>query len=126
VEGHELAVLRGAEKTLRQLRPTILIEIEQRHHGADVAATLAFFDRLGYVGYGVHEDGLRPIEEFSLEQHQIEPLGRAPGSHWMMPVDYVNDFVFVRGDSDLYDFAGLRSRVEVKPLSHQSHHRGRE
>jgi FkbM family methyltransferase len=32
VEGHELAVLRGATETLRRSRPAILVEAEERHH----------------------------------------------------------------------------------------------
>lgn len=32
VEGHELAVLRGAADTLARNRPTVLVEAEEHHH----------------------------------------------------------------------------------------------
>jgi FkbM family methyltransferase len=50
VEGHELAVLRGAERTLRRSLPTLLIEIEQRHKDADIHATFDYLSGLGYAG----------------------------------------------------------------------------
>jgi FkbM family methyltransferase len=106
VEGHELAVLRGAKETFGTLHPTVLIEVEQRHRGADVGQTLAYFDSLGYVGYAVHKDGLRPAEAFSLERDQVRPL-EAPrlGSSWMMPLDYIHDFLFVTPGTNLDNLA---------------------
>lgn len=44
VEGHELAVLKGSEETLRRCRPTVLVEIKQQH----LAAIHGFMDGLGY------------------------------------------------------------------------------
>lgn len=37
VEGHELAVLRGAAETLARNRPAIVVEAEERHHRGAVA-----------------------------------------------------------------------------------------
>jgi FkbM family methyltransferase len=101
VEGHELAVLRGGEATLRRLRPRLLVEIEQRHAGADVEATLGFLAGLGYAGYAVHRDGLRPVAEFDLERDQLAVLEREPVSGWMMPPAYIHDFLFVPADVDV-------------------------
>ena len=101
VEGHELAVLRGGEATLRRLRPQVLVEIEQRHAGANVEATLGFFAGLGYSGYTVHRDGLRPVAEFDLERDQLAVLERQPVWGWMMPPAYVHDFLFVRAEVDV-------------------------
>jgi FkbM family methyltransferase len=95
VEGHELPVFRGGEATLRRLRPLLLVEIEQRHHGADVKATLAYLDRLGYSGYSVHRDGLRPVTKFDVERDQLAVLEREPVSGWMMSPEYIHDFLFV-------------------------------
>ncbi len=41
VEGHELAVLRGAPETLARNRPAIVVEAEERHHRGAVAGTRA-------------------------------------------------------------------------------------
>jgi FkbM family methyltransferase len=95
VEGHELAVLRGGEATLRRLRPPVLVEIEQRHPGADVELTLEYLEDLGYSGYTVHRDTLRPTAEFDLEHDQLALLASRPASGWMMPPEYVHDFLFV-------------------------------
>jgi len=104
VEGHELAVFRGGEATLRRLLPTVLVEIEQRHAGADVEATIAYLEKLGYSGYAVHRDGLRPAAEFDVERDQLAILERESLAKWTMPADYINDFLFVRAGADVARF----------------------
>jgi len=47
VEGHEAAVLAGAEGLLRRDHPALLIEIEERHRPGAVAQTLAWLWRAG-------------------------------------------------------------------------------
>jgi len=49
VEGHELAVLYGAAETIRRWRPTILIEVEDRHRSGAVASVYAWFREAGYA-----------------------------------------------------------------------------
>jgi hypothetical protein len=101
VEGHELAVFRGGEATLRRLRPLVLVEIEQRHAGADVEATLAYLEDLGYSSYVVHRDGLRPAVEFDVERDQLAVLEREPVSGSTMPPQYANEFLFVPAGVDV-------------------------
>lgn len=48
VEGHELAVLRGATDTLMRNRPTILVEAEERHRPNAVAEITTLLGGLGY------------------------------------------------------------------------------
>jgi len=51
VEGAELAVLVGAERTLRRFRPSVMLEIEARHlgrYGTDPAAVVAHLTDRGY------------------------------------------------------------------------------
>jgi FkbM family methyltransferase len=50
VEGHELEVLRGGEQLLRRDKPMLLVEIEQRHLGAErtVADVVSYLGGLGY------------------------------------------------------------------------------
>jgi FkbM family methyltransferase len=94
VEGHELAVLRGAETTLRRSHPTLLIEIEQRHKDADLQATVDYLTGLGYVGYALHPHGLQPLDEFDVQRDQVARL-ETPFNPYGVPGDYVNDFLFV-------------------------------
>jgi FkbM family methyltransferase len=98
VEGHELAVLRGARDLLRRDRPTILIEIEQRHQREDIRQTFAYLAGLGYSGHALRADGPIPLEEFDVKRDQVDLLG----SEFMageMPSGYVHDFVFVPAES---------------------------
>jgi FkbM family methyltransferase len=95
VEGHELAVLRGATDTLARNRPAVLVEAEERHHRGAVAAITELLTGLGYEGYFDAGDGRRPVEEFDAARHQ-DPAnigGREDG--WAARGVYVNNFVFV-------------------------------
>lgn len=53
VEGHELNVLKGSEIILKNHKPIILCEIEQRHHGSVSSITTIFkyMKNLGYCAY---------------------------------------------------------------------------
>ncbi|WP_425174621.1 FkbM family methyltransferase [Mycobacterium sp.] len=91
VEGHELAVLRGAADTLKRNRPALFIEAEERHHPRAVAAIAEFLAGLGYMGY-FEVDGIRrPLEEFDLAEHQNP--GNIDGQ--ATRGTYVNNFVFL-------------------------------
>jgi FkbM family methyltransferase len=95
VEGHELAVLRGATDTLTRNRPAVLVEAEERHHPRAVAAITELLTGLGYEGYFDSDDGRRPVDEFDAARHQ-DPAnigGREEG--WAAHGVYVNNFVFL-------------------------------
>jgi FkbM family methyltransferase len=97
VEGHEPAVLRGAEAILGRRRPPLLIEIEQRHQAGDVRRTFAHLEALGYVGYYLRADGLRPLAEFDLARDQLAHL-TGTFVPVVMPAGYVHDFLFAPPD----------------------------
>jgi FkbM family methyltransferase len=94
VEGHERAVLAGAEVTLRRSTPTIVIEIEQRHQDGDIQETFAYLAELGYDGYVIRRDGLASLDDFDVERDQLSQLH---GDLMTTDVgaDYLNNFVFV-------------------------------
>ena len=90
VEGHELAVFRGAERTLSSSRPALLFECEARHlSGRSPHEVFAFLKGLGYRGAFFSPRGLRPIGEFDPSVHQR----RRPGRFWEAP-GYCNNFLF--------------------------------
>jgi hypothetical protein len=63
VEGHELAVLEGAQRTLAATRPAILVECEARHRpDGDVRLVFELFQSLGYDGFWSLGDHLRFFE----------------------------------------------------------------
>jgi FkbM family methyltransferase len=86
VEGHELSVFMGAERTLREERPALLFECEQRHHGnRDIAEVFNYLGNLDYRGFFFVGNALRPLAEFNPAQHQNP---KAPDS-------YCNNFAFL-------------------------------
>ncbi|OBA84174.1 methyltransferase [Mycobacterium sp. 1164966.3] len=99
VEGHELAVLRGAADTLTRNRPAVLVEAEERHHPHAVASITEFLSGLGYTGYFDVGGTRRPVQEFDPAEHQNPANigGREEG--WAVRGVYVNNFVFLPTDS---------------------------
>lgn len=95
VEGHELAVLRGAADTLQRNRPTVLIEAEERHHPGAVAAVTEFLTDLGYTGYFLLDNVREPIEQFDPAQHQNPANIAGWKDGWAVRGVYINNFVFV-------------------------------
>jgi FkbM family methyltransferase len=61
VEGHELAVLKGAEETLRRCKPVILVEIEDRHRRDAVASAVSHLKTLGYSPWYLRDKALTPL-----------------------------------------------------------------
>ncbi|HEV2150708.1 MAG TPA: FkbM family methyltransferase [Longimicrobiaceae bacterium] len=57
VEGHEPAALRGAERTLRENQPVVLLEVKEKNRDG----VFAFFDALGYAPFRVREGRLAPV-----------------------------------------------------------------
>jgi FkbM family methyltransferase len=73
VEGHELKVLQGAVRILREDRPNMIVELEDRFSPGIVAATFAYLGQHGYHGWFRQPRGFLPIGEFVPELHQGDP-----------------------------------------------------
>lgn len=95
VEGHELAVLRGAVDTLSRNRPTIVVEAEDRHHANAVAEITALLTELGYQGHFTLDGVRHPIEEFDVARHQDPANIGGAEDDWAPRGVYVNNFVFL-------------------------------
>ena len=85
VEGHELAVLKGAQRVLAKDRPYMLIEVEQRHNQRPTPEVLAEIEAMGYLAYGLHRQRLVRATQLDPARHFRPESGR----------DYVNNFVFL-------------------------------
>lgn len=94
VEGHEDAVLRGAETTVRANRPALMVEIEERHRNRPVTEAFELLASWDYDGYVVSGGGLRPLAAFDIDRDQRSHLvdGRLP---LRVPAGYLNDFLFL-------------------------------
>lgn len=86
VEGHEMEVLDGAVATIKRDRPTLLIEMEQRHTGRPIEDDLKRVTDLGYRMMFLHKGTLKAGECFD---------GDAFQRHSKTPEDYVFNFIFV-------------------------------
>lgn len=93
VEGHEPALLRGAERTLEEHRPLLVLECEERHLGPGGTARLfAWLRERGYDGDFVERGRLRPLRDFEPALHQRS----GPGAFWNER-GYCNNFVLRHG-----------------------------
>lgn len=70
VEGHELAVIEGARGTLERNRPTVLVEVEERHKAGGIARVRAALEALGYEGYYLDGARLLPVALFDPARDQ--------------------------------------------------------
>ncbi len=68
VEGHEAAVLRGAEKTLRRDRPNLFVETETRLQ--PVERVIGLLRAWGYRGWVLPGREWLPLDAFDLPAHQ--------------------------------------------------------
>ena len=88
VEGHEPEVLRGAQGVLLRDKPSLLIEIEERHRAGSVEESATYLVHLGYAGFFLQRGKLLPLAHFELAKHQNPAL----------PYTYVRNLVFVHGE----------------------------
>jgi FkbM family methyltransferase len=92
VEGHELAVFRGARRILSNQAPALLFECEARHlstHG--MQDVFAFLQGLGYEGWFFAGDALLPLARFDPAVHQART-----GERFWDRAGYFNNFLFLR------------------------------
>ena len=67
VEGHEAAVVAGALELIARDRPTLLIELEERHGDRTIEQSIAAIVDLGYDAFVCKGGALRGIEAFDAE-----------------------------------------------------------
>ncbi len=108
VVGHEAAALTGAQGVIRDHRPALLVEIEQRHQAGPIQETIDHLLGHGYDGYFVRYRRLVPVEQFDLQRDQMAFVG-PEFVPYSMPPGYVHYFLFVRPGTYLDDL--------VAPLS---------
>jgi hypothetical protein len=90
VEGHELDVLRGAERTMREQRPNLLIEINNDLGDRPVEEVFELIVSFGYRGEFLEEGRYRrPLSAFDVAKHQVS------ASDNVLSKAYVNNFIFL-------------------------------
>lgn len=67
VEGHEAAVVAGALELIARDRPTLLIELEERHIGRPIEQSIAAVVELGYEAFVYKDGAIRGLEAFDAD-----------------------------------------------------------
>ena len=89
VEGHEFNVLRGGENLLRNQRPSVLVEIEQRHSQRPINEIFGLLMGWGFQGFFLDAGRLTPLASFDLARDQrMEDFAGRSGR-------YINNFLFL-------------------------------
>ena len=69
VEGHEFEVLNGARETLRENRPVLQIEIEERYNGRPIGKAVEEVEALGFKAFVFTPFGLKGFSEVDASKH---------------------------------------------------------
>jgi len=89
VEGHELSVLKGAENFISKYHPTLIIEIEQRHHkNINIESIFMSFMQKGYhcYYYSKKQSQLFSYENKTHLTNTKDYFGK---------IDYINNYIFI-------------------------------
>ncbi|MER8950804.1 FkbM family methyltransferase [Mesorhizobium sp. M0959] len=89
VEGHEDKVISGASQTIRNSRPAILVEIEQRHSGIPVDDMFRRITSQSYSGFFLLNGKLESLTNFNTRVHQ-DSSGASTKRN-----QYINNFLFL-------------------------------
>jgi FkbM family methyltransferase len=123
VEGHELAVLRGAVETIARHRPVLIVETEARH-GVDLDEVFRLLVGHGYAARALIDGDLAPIDPKTLRELQApERLARKLSEPRYF--GYVNNVFFLPQDNramqrDRREAAGITTRPSVNYFTYRS------
>jgi FkbM family methyltransferase len=93
VEGHELSVLKGAENFISKHHPTLIIEIEQRHHQDINIETV--FESFTQKGYSCYYYSKKQSQLFSYENK----THLTNSKEYFGKIDYINNYIFIHSNN---------------------------
>lgn len=99
VEGHEVAVLRGAEAVIARDCPTLLVSCEERLAPGNREAVARMLLPGGYTGWFFDHGRVAPLDAFDVGVHQRPELAKPPGAPGYTD-DYVFNFLFIHRSRD--------------------------
>ena len=65
VEGHEIEVLEGSKELIKKFKPTLMIEIEERHSKRSLEESISYVCSLGYNVFCLKNKELVPFQKIS-------------------------------------------------------------
>ena len=106
VEGHEAAVIAGAAATIARERPTLIVEIEERHHPKQSEPIIAGLVARNYACGYLRGQAFERYESGRIDD--LQPQDKLPELGHGKPGDYINNFLFVPNER-----VGLWQALEV-------------
>ena len=113
VEGHELSLLAGARELISASKPSILVEVEERHKPGSIAGVFQYFKDLDYDGFFLDGDHFLPLDQFSIDKDQrmdalvnSTKIGR-----------YINNFVFIHKNQSVERAAKINRWLSLRSAS---------
>ena len=112
VEGHELSVLKGAAQYISTHHPTLIIEIEQRHHqNINIDSVFEDFKQKDYNCY-----------YYSKKQAQLFPYDNKThltnSKEYFGKIDYINNYIFIHSNNTTIksvDVINKEIAIKTKP-----------
>lgn len=88
VEGNEMKTLLGARKTIQQFLPTLMVEMEQRHHSTPIWNEIAEVENWGYEARYLNR------HTFELDKLTEEIIAENTNDE-KNKTDYINNIIFI-------------------------------
>ncbi|HPF63704.1 FkbM family methyltransferase [Lentimicrobium sp.] len=88
VEGHELQVIEGGIETLKEQKPVLQIEIEQRHYQRNISEIIDFIKDAGYFCYYLDP------KAWILKKLEVDPVSLQKEDHFKT-AQYIHNFIFL-------------------------------
>ena len=73
VEGHEHEVIEGAQKTIKKFKPTMVIEMEEKHNQIPIEDQISSVEKLGYKCCVLMNKKIIQIKEIDLNKFHRNP-----------------------------------------------------
>ena len=89
VEGNEMHTLDGAKNIIKKLHPTLMVEMEQRHHSESIINLVKKIEEWNYTAFFLNRS------TFKLEKVQKNILNQQNENVLVNKTDYINNFIFI-------------------------------
>ncbi|MGZ5197963.1 MAG: FkbM family methyltransferase, partial [Kaistella sp.] len=89
VEGNEMNTLRGARKVIEKYRPTLMVEMEQRHHHEPLQQLISEIEGWDYETFFLNRN------TFELEKLSEKIIAGLSEKTLGSKQDYVNNMIFI-------------------------------
>ena len=76
VEGHEHEVIEGAKETIKKCKPTMVIEMEEKHNKIPIEDQISSVEKLGYRCYVLINNKIVNINEINLDKFHHNPTNK--------------------------------------------------